>query len=250
MIQDRDLDSIEGEGHPPLRLSGLRKHYHDGTSEHRVLDGLDLEVAPGECVALLGRSGSGKSTLLNLMAGIDRPDGGRAEVLGRNLATLGEPELTLLRRRHIGFVYQFFNLIPTLTVAENIGLPLDLNRHLARTDATGGGADARISALLGRLGLRGRERSFPDQLSGGEQQRVAIGRALIHEPALVLADEPTGNLDAQTGAQVLELLTELSRERRQTLVLVTHSLAVARAADRVLTLDRGRLTESGAELPW
>jgi len=250
MHQHRDLDSIVGSGHPPLRLSGLCKHYHDGTSEHRVLDGLDLEVAPGDCVALLGRSGSGKSTLLNLMAGIDRPDGGRAEVLGRNLATLGEPELTLLRRRHIGFVYQFFNLIPTLTVAENIGLPLDLNRHLARTDGPGGGADGRISALLGRLGLAGRERSFPDQLSGGEQQRVAIGRALIHEPALVLADEPTGNLDAETGSQVLGLLTELSRERRQTLVLVTHSLAVARAADRVLTLDRGRLTESGAELSW
>ncbi|MFN2165042.1 MAG: ABC transporter ATP-binding protein [Anaerolineae bacterium] len=251
MIRYGGPDWSQGAGQPPLRLSGLCKHYHDGTNEHRVLDGLDLQVATGECVALLGRSGSGKSTLLNLMAGIDRPDSGQTQVLGHDLATLGEPDLTLLRRRHIGFVYQFFNLIPTLTVAENLALPLDLNRHLmGGTEGRAAAIDARVSALLERLGLAGRQRSFPDQLSGGEQQRVAIGRALIHEPALVLADEPTGNLDAETGTQILGLLTELSRERRQTLVLVTHSLAVARAADRVLTLERGRLTESGADLSW
>ncbi len=249
MIVKHGRHSMDPVGHPPLRLSGVCKQYHDGTTEHRVLEGLELMVAPGERVALLGRSGSGKSTLLNLMAGIDRPDSGRVEVLGQDLASLGEPGLTLLRRRHIGFVYQFFNLIPTLTVSENLGLPLDLNRASQAGQGTRS-IQARVSALLGRLGLAGRERSFPDQLSGGEQQRVAIGRALIHEPALVLADEPTGNLDAETGAQVLALLTELSRERRQTLILVTHSLAVAGAADRVLTLNHGRLTESAAELSW
>jgi putative ABC transport system ATP-binding protein len=145
MIGHPGPDWTQGAGQPPLRLSGLCKHYHDGTSEHRVLDGLALEVTAGECVALLGRSGSGKSTLLNLMAGIDRPDSGRAEVLGWDLATLREPALTLLRRRHIGFVYQFFNLIRTLTVAENLGLPLDLNRHLVRgSEDTAGAVAARV----------------------------------------------------------------------------------------------------------
>ena len=227
-----------------LRVEGLSKQYHDGTREHRVLDRVGFAVGQGECVALLGRSGSGKSTLLNLLAGIDRPDAGRVEILGQIVSALQEPALTLLRRRHIGFVYQFFNLIPTLTVEENMALPLELN------GLGGVGAQARVAELLERLGLAGRGRAFPDQLSGGEQQRVAIGRALVHAPALVLADEPTGNLDADTGRQVLALLGELSRERRQTLAIVTHSLAVARTADRVLTLEQGRLLESGTELSW
>jgi putative ABC transport system ATP-binding protein len=206
--------------------------------------GINFDVQPGECVALLGRSGSGKSTLLNLLAGIDRPDGGQVEVMGHKLSTLGEPHLTLLRRRHVGFIYQFFNLIPTLTVAENLALPLELNgTPLARP------CPESVPCSSG-WGSDGRANAFPDQLSGGEQQRVAIGRALIHAPALVLADEPTGNLDVETGEQILALLSELFADRRQTLVLVTHSLAVSRIADRVLTLDKGNLVDSARDLAW
>ncbi len=229
---------------PVLSVRDLHKGYAEGDAAHRVLDQVSFAVQPGECVALLGRSGSGKSTLLNLLAGIDRPDQGSVELLGQCLSTLDEPDLTLLRRRHIGFIYQFFNLIQTLSVAENLALPLELN-GIKRRDAT-----PRIQAMLARLGLESRSNAFPDQLSGGEQQRVAIGRALIHEPTLVLADEPTGNLDAQTGEQILELLSELFRERRQTLILVTHSQAVARIANRALTLERGRLTDSTQALSW
>ena len=229
---------------PVLSLSGLTKSYHDGRDEHRVLWGVDLAVAPGECVALLGRSGSGKSTLLNLLAGIDRPDAGEVRILGEEVSRMGEPALTLFRRRHIGFIYQFFNLIPTLTVAENLALPLELNGEGASV------TDARVSGLLARVGLAGRAAAFPDQLSGGEQQRVAIARALVHDPALVLADEPTGNLDAHTGEEILALLTELFREHGRTLVLVTHSRAVSKIADRVLTLEDGQLVTDDAALSW
>jgi putative ABC transport system ATP-binding protein len=231
---------------PVLRIRDLHKFYREGcgTTEHRVLEGINFDVQRGECVALLGRSGSGKSTLLNLLAGIDRPDGGHVEVMGHRLSTLGEPDMTLLRRRHVGFIYQFFNLIPTLTVAENLALPLELNgTPLAQ-------AMPQIRAMLERLGLGSRANAFPDQLSGGEQQRVAIGRALIHAPALVLADEPTGNLDVETGEQILALLSELFADRRQTLILVTHSLAVSQIADRVLTLDKGNLVDSAQDLAW
>jgi putative ABC transport system ATP-binding protein len=195
-------------------------------------------------VALLGRSGSGKSTLLNLLAGIDRPDTGDVRIMGRSVTTMGEPELTLLRREHIGFIYQFFNLIPTLTVAENLALPLELNGMRAAQRR------ARVAELLGKVGLEGREGAFPDQLSGGEQQRVAIARAIIHDPALVLADEPTGNLDAQTGHRVLELLSHLFRDEGHTLILVTHSREVSEIADRVLAVEDGHLTEHTQALSW
>jgi putative ABC transport system ATP-binding protein len=229
---------------PVLSVRGVSKSYHDGETEHAVLRDIDLEVAAGECVALLGRSGSGKSTLLNLLAGIDTPDAGEIRILGESFSRLGEPELTLFRRRHIGFIYQFFNLIPTLTVAENLALPLELN-HIDRRSAAESVAD-----LLLRVGLAERAGAFPDQLSGGEQQRVAIARALVHEPTLVLADEPTGNLDAQTGEEILAILTELFRTRGQTLVLVTHSLAVSRIADRALAIDQGRLASGTEHLSW
>jgi putative ABC transport system ATP-binding protein len=229
---------------PVLAVRGLAKSYHDGREEHAVLQDIELQVARGECLALLGRSGSGKSTLLNLLAGIDRPERGEVSILGKPVSRLPEPALTLFRRRHIGFIYQFFNLIPTLTVAENLALPLELigteeepRRH-------------RIAALLGRIGLADRGKAFPDQLSGGEQQRVAIARALIHEPAVVLADEPTGNLDAQTGEQILALLTELFREQGRTLIVVTHSLAVSRIADRVLSIEEGRIKTGARHLSW
>jgi putative ABC transport system ATP-binding protein len=227
-----------------LTVRGLTKSYYDGRSEHAVLEDLELEVARGECLALLGRSGSGKSTLLNLLAGIDRPDRGEVRILGEPVSRLAEPALTLFRRRHIGFIYQFFNLVPTLTVAENLALPLELNGVGAARRAE------RVAELLERVDLAGRARAFPDELSGGEQQRVAIARALVHEPAVVLADEPTGNLDAETGTQILALLTELFREQGRALILVTHSLAVSRIAHRILSIDAGRLREDRGRLSW
>jgi putative ABC transport system ATP-binding protein len=228
---------------PLLVVEQLFHSYREGGGGRPILNGIDLRVAEHECIALLGRSGSGKSTLLNMLAGIDTPQGGRIRIMGRDINALSERDRTLLRRRHIGFVYQFFNLIPTLTIAENVGLPLELN----------GIREAEISRLVGLIlsdvGLGDRWNAFPDQLSGGEQQRVAIARALIHNPALVLADEPTGNLDAETGEQILDMLIGLSRQLKRTLVIVTHSLEVARRADRILTLSDGVLSEQG-ELHW
>lgn len=216
-----------------LEIRQLVRSYREGKRERPVLTGLDLRVDAGECVALLGRSGSGKSTLLNLMAGIDLPDSGEILIQGRNLTRLPEKERTLFRRRHIGFVYQFFNLIPTLTAAENIALPLELNALPEER------IEARVAELLGQVGLADRGAAFPDQLSGGEQQRIAIARALAHRPVLILADEPTGNLDAATGGSVLQLLTGLARGTAQTLIMVTHNLEVANSADRVIRLERG-----------
>lgn len=230
---------------PPLIcLQGVTRSYRDAGRLREVLRGIDLEVQRGECLALLGRSGSGKSTLLNVLGGIDQPDAGEIHIAGERLDRMAEPRRTRFRRRHIGIVYQFFNLIPTLNVAENVRLPLELNRHPLRDIAN------RTSALLEQVGLLDRGRDFPDQLSGGEQQRVAIARALAHRPALVLADEPTGNLDAETGREILDLLTDIARGERQTLVLVTHSLRVAERADRVLTLEHGTLIQGATEMAW
>ncbi|MBK1690869.1 ABC transporter ATP-binding protein [Ectothiorhodospira mobilis] len=223
-----------GEG-PVLFVRDLRRAYEEGGHRRVVLDGIDARVERGEIVALLGRSGSGKSTLLNLLAGIDRPDGGEIQVEGQRLDRMGERERTLFRRRRVGFVYQFFNLVPTLTVAENIALPLELNGLPARERRS------RVEDLLEQVGLPGRGGAFPDALSGGEQQRVAIARAIAHEPALLLADEPTGNLDADTGDRIITLLRDLVRRQGRTLVMVTHSRDVAAVADRVWTLCEGRL---------
>jgi len=235
---------MDDQSPPALEVVGLGKSYAEGRRRRSVLRDVAFAVAPGECVALLGRSGSGKSTLLNLLAGIDRPDTGEVRILGRSVTGMGEPDLTLLRRRHIGFIYQFFNLISTLTVAENLALPLELNGMVAARRRE------RIAELLGKVGLDGREAAFPDQLSGGEQQRVAIARAIIHGPDLVLADEPTGNLDAQTGHRVLELLSHLFRDEGHTLILVTHSREVSAIADRVFAVEDGRLTEHTEALSW
>jgi len=218
--------------------------YGEGGVERPVLRNVDLQIEEGECIALLGRSGSGKSTLLNLLAGIDTPDEGEILIRGQCINRLPDRERTLFRRRHIGFVYQLFNLISTLTVEENIGLPLELN-GMGETQIS-----EKVAQLLGEIGLADRSGAFPDRLSGGEQQRVAVARALIHEPALILADEPTGNLDAETGRMVLDLLTDLSRRYGRTLIIVTHSLAVARAADRVVTLKDGVLTLSQGDFAW
>ena len=227
-----------------IEARSLTKSYAEGGQAHVVLDGVDLDVAPGDFVAVLGKSGSGKTTLLNLLSGIDQPTAGSLRVAGQELTALSETERTLFRRRHVGFVFQFFNLIPTLTVFENVTLPLALNPALRPRDR--GGA----RQLLDRVGLEDRGDSFPEQLSGGEQQRVAIARALVHQPRIVLADEPTGNLDHETGEEVLELLAELVRSHERTLVVATHSREVLGKADRVLTIANARLLEASLdELP-
>ena len=227
-------------GEPLLRVSGLGHGYREGGRERTVLRGIDLEVRAGECIALLGRSGSGKSTLLNLISGIDIPSAGRVSLQGCDLTAMSERERTLVRRRHVGFVYQSFNLLPTLTVEENLLLPLELN-----------GLDgARARELLAEGGLADRAGAYPDRLSGGEQQRVAIARALVHGPLLVLADEPTGNLDAETGRGVLALLLRLARATGGMLLIVTHSREVAAAADRVLALVDGGLRAGDAGVAW
>jgi putative ABC transport system ATP-binding protein len=220
-----------------VRLVGVTKVYREGEAERAVLRGIDAEIGRGELVVLLGRSGSGKSTLLNLIGAIDVPTSGEVVVDGVALGTASEAERTRFRRRRVGFVFQFFNLIPTLTVEENLLLPLELNGR------TGPAARRTALALLDEVGLADRAGSFPEQLSGGEQQRVAVVRALVHDPVLVLADEPTGNLDLDTGRQVLALLHRLTRPAGRTMVMVTHSPDVVGVADRVLCIQDGRLVE-------
>jgi putative ABC transport system ATP-binding protein len=218
-----------------LNLHNVSHGFREAGAWRAVLSGVDLEVRAGEQLALVGQSGSGKSTLMHLIGGLDVPQSGQIRFEDTDLAGLGEPRRTLWRRRHVGFIYQFFNLIPTLTVIENVLLPLELNgtpEHAGRAAAL---------ALLTEVGLAERAGSYPDRLSGGEQQRVAIIRALIHQPRLVLADEPTGNLDATSGEQVLDLLDRLVRAQGHTLILVTHSAEVARRADRIVRLVDGRI---------
>ena len=225
---------------PAVELLHVSKTYREGDSERAVLADVSVAIEPGEIAVLVGRSGSGKSTLLNLIAGIDRPTSGRVVVDGTDLTALDEDTRTRFRRRRIGFVFQFFNLIPLLTVEENLLLPLELN---GLADAAG---VARARRLLERVGLGGRGASLPDRLSGGEQQRVAIARALVHEPALILADEPTGTLDAETATAVLALLDGLAREGGKTVVMVTHSREVVGVADRIFSVKRGCLVEEPA----
>ena len=220
-----------------LELRDVSKSYREGEAVREVLRGVQLTLYPGEFVVLLGRSGSGKSTLLNLLSGIDLASSGQVVVEGRDLATLTEQQRTLLRRERIGFIFQAFNLLPTLTVGENVRLPLELNRHER------GRAHARAASLLERVGLQGREDSFPDRLSGGEQQRVAVARALAHAPPLLLADEPTGNLDEDTGRRVLDLLEELTRQDGACALVVTHDPTLVSRADRVLVLEHGTLRD-------
>jgi putative ABC transport system ATP-binding protein len=222
---------------PLVRVRGLTKSYREGDRHRTIFRAFDADLARGELVVLLGRSGSGKSTLLNLLSGIDLPDAGSVVVDGVDLTAANERQRTLFRRRSIGFVFQFFNLIPTLTVSENLRLPLEL---LGRDDGAG---RARIDELLAAVGLADRAASFPDRLSGGEQQRVAVARALVHDPQLILADEPTGNLDLETGLAVLELLDRLTRQAGKTLVMVTHSQEVVGLADRVFRIADGHLVE-------
>ena len=219
-----------------IEIEGLTKSYREADGDRVVFRDLSLRADRGEIVVLLGPSGSGKTTLLNLVSGIDLPTSGEVRIDGVSLTAMTERDRTLFRRDRIGFVFQFFNLIPTLTVEENLLLPLELSGRETREDL------ARARALLERVGLGDRARVYPDRLSGGEQQRVAVARALSHDPAVVLADEPTGNLDRETGRTVLDLLESLARSAGKTVLIVTHSEEAVPLADRVLVLRDGRLT--------
>ncbi len=221
-----------------IRVRNLSRSYEEGGRKHAVLESLNADFIKGETVALRGRSGSGKSTLLNLISGIDAPDKGEVEVAGLNITTMSERDRTLFRREHIGFVYQAFNLVSTLSVSDNVRLVLELN-GVGEPEA-----GKRIADMLSAVELADRADSFPDVLSGGEQQRVAIARALVHRPSLLLADEPTGNLDDETAAAVLRLLDRLVRKTGGTMIVATHSARIASFCDRMFELRNGQLYPS------
>lgn len=221
---------------PEVRTKDLIKVYRAGKSEVIALRGLDMAVGSGQLVAIQGPSGCGKTSLLNLVGGIDRPTAGRLEVDGTNLPDLADTQLVRYRREQVGFVFQFFNLVPTLTAEENVQLPM---RLAAKPSAE---RDRRTAEMLGLVGLKKRAGHRPDELSGGEQQRVAIATALANDPPLILADEPTGELDSKTGQEVLSLFGQLNSDLGKTIIIVTHDARVSRIADRILLIEDGRIT--------
>ncbi len=216
-----------------LQAENLKKYYGSGENLVKAVDGVNLSVTNGEFVAVVGTSGSGKSTLLHLLGGLDRPTAGKVIIAGKDIFSLGDNALTIFRRRKIGFIFQSYNLIPTLNVYENIVLPTELD---------GGKADKEhIKTVIDVLGLSGKETRLPSQLSGGQQQRVAIARALSAKPAIILADEPTGNLDSKTSLDVLSLMKISSDKFKQTIVMITHNDAIAQTADRIIRIEDGRI---------
>ncbi len=216
-----------------LQTTNLKKYYGDGETQVRALDGVDLAVDPGEFVAIVGTSGSGKSTLLHMLGGLDRPTSGSVTVDGKDLFSLKDEALTIFRRRKIGFVFQSYNLVPVLSVWENIILPIQLDGNRVDEDY--------VRAVIDTLGLESKLRSLPSQLSGGQQQRVAIARALATKPAIVLADEPTGNLDSKTSQDVLSLMKVTGQRFAQTMVMITHNEEIAQLADRIIRIEDGRI---------
>jgi len=229
--------SASAQLRPPLCVEQLTKRFRQGNTTIEALKEISLTIQRGEFVAVMGASGSGKSTLLHVIAGLTRPDEGRVLIDGQDLSAMSDRQLTLFRRRHIGLVFQAFNLIPTLSAQDNVLLPILADGH----DGT---IDERLDTLLARLGLSERRRHQPDALSGGEQQRVAIARAILGDPSIILADEPTGSLDSVTGQSICRLLLELCKEQGRTIVVVTHEPAVAVWAERIMVLKDGRvLTE-------
>lgn len=224
-----------------IELCHLSKGFTEGTTHRQVLKDLSITFDEGKFIVLLGQSGSGKSTLLNLISGIERPTAGTVLIDGVPITELNERACTLFRRDQIGIIFQFFNLIPTLTVLENVTLPQELAGNAPKD------IEAQARSLLEKVGLGDRTAAFPDKLSGGQQQRVAISRALVHEPRLILADEPTGNLDEDTGETVLKLLLDLTRNAHKTLIMATHNPDIARYADHVLRVHEGHLEDATAE---
>ena len=216
-----------------LQTQGLKKYYGSGDTAVKALDGVNLSVPDGEFAAIVGTSGSGKSTLLHLLGGLDRPTDGKVIVAGKDIFSLDDDSLTIFRRRKIGFIFQSYNLIPTLNVYENIVLPIELDGNKVDEKYT--------QNVIDVLGLSGKESRLPSQLSGGQQQRVAIARALSTKPAIILADEPTGNLDSKTSLDVLGLMKISSEKFKQTIVMITHNDAIAQMADRIIRIEDGRI---------
>ena len=221
-----------------LNIQHLTKVYGKGDCATRALDDVTLSVPEGQFLAIVGSSGSGKSTLLHLMGGVDRPTSGSVYLAGNDVYSRNDEQLAVLRRREVGIVYQFFNLIPTLTVLENMTLPVALDGRPVN--------EGRLRELVKTLGLEGREDHLPSQLSGGQQQRVAIGRALMNSPAVLLADEPTGNLDSRTSAEIMAILRDANERLGQTLVVTTHDESIALTADRIVAVEDGRIVRDEA----
>ncbi|OPZ22347.1 MAG: Lipoprotein-releasing system ATP-binding protein LolD [Firmicutes bacterium ADurb.BinA205] len=217
-----------------LRVENLCKIYGKGENEVRALDGVSLSVELGEFVAIIGPSGSGKSTLLHILGGVDKPTSGKVFMNGKDVYSQSEEELAVFRRRQVGLIYQFYNLIPVLNVTENMTLPVLMDGREINTD--------RLKELIDTLGLNGREEHLPNQLSGGQQQRVSIGRALMNAPAVVLADEPTGNLDSKNSQEIVDLLKLSNKKYNQTLIMITHDENIALQADRIIAISDGKIT--------
>lgn len=219
-----------------LEVKKLNKTYGKGEAEVRALDDVNFSVDKGEFVAIVGASGSGKSTLLHLLGGVDRPTSGQVIIDGQDIYEMSSDALAIFRRREVGIIYQFYNLIPILNVRENITLPCDLDSRIIDEN--------RLDELIHTLGLEGREKHLPNQLSGGQQQRVSIGRALIYEPAIILADEPTGNLDSKMGEEIVDLLKLSNRKYNQTVIMITHDPEIAKQADRIITIEDGHIIKN------
>ena len=218
-----------------LKVENLTKIYGKGTTEVVALNNVSFSVEKGEFVAIVGASGSGKSTLLHLIGGVDRPTSGKVYIDGKDIYSLNDDKLAIFRRRQVGLVYQFYNLIPILNVEENITLPLDLDNR--KVD------NKHLKQLLDLLGLENRKTHLPNQLSGGQQQRTSIGRALITNPTIVLADEPTGNLDSKSSDEIVALLKKSNREYKQTIIMITHNMEVAKCADRIIKIEDGKIVK-------
>lgn len=218
-----------------LRVENLCKEYGKGQTKVKALDNGSFSVEKGEFVAIVGASGSGKSTLLHLLGGVDRPNSGKVFIEGKDIYKLNDDELAIFRRRQVGLIYQFYNLIPILNVEENITLPLSLDGR--KVD------EKRLEELINLLGLSGRRTHLPNELSGGQQQKTSIGRAMITNPAIILADEPTGNLDSKSSDEVVTLLKKSNKDYKQTIIMITHNLEIAKVADRIITIEDGKIVK-------
>ena len=218
-----------------LRVENLTKVYGNGTTKVIALDDVSFSVEKGEFVAIVGASGSGKSTLLHLIGGVDRPTSGKVFIDEKNIYNYDDDKLAIFRRRQVGLIYQFYNLIPILNVVENITLPLDLDNRKADSEY--------LNQLIKLLGLENRKNHLPNELSGGQQQRTSIGRALITNPTIILADEPTGNLDSKSSDEIMELLKKSNKEYKQTIIMITHNMEIAKCADRIIQIEDGRIVK-------